>query len=73
MYRGTQALFAHPEVAENRQETAVAEIAAIDFLESAFGAAWVKERFPLADRREELGPWVQQARQRQELASLDIS
>ncbi|MGA5629851.1 hypothetical protein ACPCTH_33820 [Streptomyces cellulosae] len=68
VYRGMQALFAHPEVAENRQEAAVAEIAAVAFLESAFGAAWVREKFPLADRREELGPWVQQARQRQELA-----
>ncbi|KOU46997.1 hypothetical protein ACIQJW_12425 [Streptomyces californicus] len=68
MYRGMQALFAHPEIAENRQEAAVAEIAAVAFLESILGAVWVRERFPLADHREELGPWVQQARQRQELA-----
>ncbi|MFD0449412.1 MULTISPECIES: hypothetical protein [Streptomyces violaceusniger group] len=68
VYRGMEALLAHPEVAANRQEAAVAEIAATAFLESVFGAAWVKERFPLADHREELGPWVQQAWQRQELA-----
>ncbi|WP_330286794.1 hypothetical protein [Streptomyces sp. NBC_00576] len=68
VYRGMQALLAHPEVVANRQEATVAEIAATAFLESAFGADWVKERFPLADHREELGPWVHQARQRQELA-----
>ncbi|MFJ9655563.1 hypothetical protein [Streptomyces microflavus] len=68
VYRSMQALFEDPHVAVNRQEAAVAEIAATAFLESAFGADWVKERFPLADHREELGPWVQQARQRQELA-----
>lgn len=68
VYRIMQALLAHPEVRVNRREAVVAETAATSFLESAFGANWVKRRFPLADHREELGPWVQQARQRQELA-----
>ncbi|MFF7309586.1 hypothetical protein [Streptomyces sp. NPDC008137] len=68
MHEGMQALIEHPEVAANRYEAAVAETAATTFLDSIFGAAWVKEKFPLADNREELGPWVQQARQRQELA-----
>ncbi|AGK81540.1 hypothetical protein SFUL_6660 [Streptomyces microflavus DSM 40593] len=68
VYRGMQALFADPEVAANRRKAAVAEIAAVAFLESAFGAAWVKEKFPLADHRDDLGPWVQQAQQRQDLA-----
>ncbi|QKW66133.1 hypothetical protein HUT15_37095 (plasmid) [Streptomyces sp. NA03103] len=68
VHRSLQALYADPEVAANRLEAAVAEIAATAFLDSFFGAAWVKERFPLADDREELGPWLWQARQRQELA-----
>ncbi len=68
VYRDMRFLYAHPEVAGNRQEAAVAEIAATAFIESVFGAAWVKKKFPIADQREELGLWVRQARQRQELA-----
>jgi hypothetical protein len=68
VHRGMRALLLHPEVVANGYEAAVAETAATGFLESAFGADWVKEKFPLADQREELGPWVRQARQRQELA-----
>lgn len=46
VYRGMRVLFAHSEVAKNRQEAAVAEIAAVAVLQSAFGAAWVKEKSP---------------------------
>ncbi|WP_024756045.1 hypothetical protein [Streptomyces exfoliatus] len=68
VYRGMQVLFADPEVAANRRESAVAEIAAVTFLESAFGAAWVKKKFPLANRRDELRPGMEQAQQRWDLA-----
>lgn len=65
-YRSVETAMLQPGAAED--DSQVAMTAATTFLESVFGAAWVKRKFPLADQQEAFDPWQRQAHQRQELA-----
>ncbi|MET9396110.1 hypothetical protein [Kitasatospora sp. NPDC002965] len=69
VYREVQDVLQDPFIVAQRGQGIVAEELAKGILEAVFDAAWVEEKFPLADERDPANPrWIVKAYRRRELA-----